>query len=216
VTPFESPGTITTEILARFMRGELDAKGAARELRAAFPYGAETEYVLWPRGTWTEALVQAKKAELASALDEVRFVQATEVARDLPVRAFPFRAADFAERAEVARRRMLPGLRPLMIVALGLLPAAFLARALAGRYLAPFVLTLIIVFSGVAFVLGVRDQWRIRADGLVCPSCGVGLVGTKRFGGRVDLEVMRTGRCPQCRTRLIPPDEVESPSRGVR
>ena len=214
MTPLENPGAVTTEILARFMRGELDAKAAARELRAAFPGGAETEYVLWPRGTWSEALVLAKKAELAAAMDEVRFVQATRGARDLPARAFPFRAADFAARAAVARRRMRRGLRPLVIVALGLLPATFLAWAIAGTQLAPLVLMFIVVFSGVAFFLGIRDERRMRADGVVCPSCGVGLVGTKRFGGRVDLEVMQTGRCPQCRTQLIPPDEVENAAWG--
>ena len=216
MTPSQSPATLTTEILARFMRGELDAHGAARELRAIFPRGAETEYVIWPRGAWSEALLQAKAAELGAAMEEVRLVQATGVAHDLPLRAFPFRAADFAERADVARRRTLRNLGPLVIVALALLPAAFLARAIAGRYVAPFVLAFIIVFSGVAFVLGIRDQQRMRAEGLVCPSCGVGLVGTKRFGGRVDLEVLQTGRCPQCGTQLIPPTEVEIPRRSAR
>jgi hypothetical protein len=210
VKPPETPAAIRTDILARFMRGDLTADGAARALKATFSGGAEKEYLIWPVGTWSGAVMRAKVAELAAAMDDAQFVTAAPGERDLPVRAFPFRAADFARRADVARRRSLRGLGPLLIVAAGGLLVPFLAPGGGARYLVPVLFTFIIVFSGVAFALGIRDQRQSRQQGLVCPSCGVALVGTKRFGGLVDTEVLRTGRCPQCHTQLLHPDEVRN------
>ena len=211
---FETQGAIRTEILARFMRGEVDAHGAARELRATLRSDAENEYLVWPQGAWSQELLQAKVAELAAAMQDIPFGRTSRVDHDVPSGAFPFRRADLAERTEVLRRKTLRQwaiwLGPLLIVFLLVFWLPLLLPSLRGPPLVPFLLTFIVVLSAVAFFLGLRGERWTRASGLVCPSCGGLLFGTRRRGALVHLEVLETGRCPQCRTQLLHPAEVNS------
>lgn len=216
---FEGSGAIKTEILARFMRGELNASGAACELRATLSSDAEYDYLVWPQGNWSQDLLQKKIAELTVAMQDVPIVRISHIDRDVPSGTFPFRSTDFAERAEILRRQTvrdwITWLGPLLILAFAGLGLRMFVPSLASSPLVPFLFAWVLVFSTVAFLLGFRGERLTRRQGLVCPSCGSLLFGSRRRGGLVHLEVLETGRCPQFRTRLLHPVDVPVDSSAI-
>ena len=56
-----------SDILSRFMRGEIEAAAAAAQIKA-LPPAERAAYVVWTQGTFPPGHIQAKAAELNAAL----------------------------------------------------------------------------------------------------------------------------------------------------
>lgn len=73
-----------------------------------------------------------------------------------------------------------------------------------------FVATYALLGVAIASIFGfavVADR-HIRQLGLLCPGCGVPLIGGSRGQTPIDTVVLTTGQCPRCHTQILEPAEV--------
>jgi hypothetical protein len=149
----------------------------------------------------------------------LRSTPALEIKRDdapkLRTKA-PFSRADFAAKAEISRREMAKG----VFIGMGILIAVPPALA-AISWLVPtmprgffrIVMTISCVVAVAAlFVFALRGSRQTRRTGLVCPACGMELVGpggTRMHPFSLQDRVLETGKCPGCNTQLLDEAEVQ-------
>ena len=131
----------------------------------------------------------------------------------------PFRRADFAAKAEIVRKGTVMGTAISMVVLLAWYPSLVaisrLLPTLPHGALIAYQVILFVVAMGSLFVSAARGSRLARRSGLICPACGIELVGTsgrRRFQKQVEDRVLETGKCPGCGAQLLDPSEVGSVS----
>jgi hypothetical protein len=173
------------------------------------------------RATFVAALVVASvwRMRRLSGLSVPAAVARRAENRKIPERA-PFRRNDFAAKSNIARREMLKALIIPALIFLGAPPALAAIYSLVptlprGVPRAPlYIMYAVAIASMFAFVL--RASRLARRSGLVCPACGmelVGLGGTRLRHWSIQQRVLESGKCPSCGEQLLDPTEVGPVSR---
>ena len=127
----------------------------------------------------------------------------------------PFRRADFAAKAEISRREIAKGLLVGGAILIAAPPALVAISWLVPTLTRGFFRTAMTISVAAAitslFAFALRASRQTRRSGLICPACGIELVG--RGGTRLNEfllqdRVLETGKCPRCNTQLLDPAEV--------
>jgi len=119
---------------------------------------------------------------------------------------------EFEEKADCIRGEMGRG----MVIALGTVVVGFPAL-FAVQWLVPgfsttmfFVVTYCLLGVAIAsmFAFAIRADRHLRQLGLLCPGCGIELVGGTRYQTPIDTAVLATGKCPSCHAQILDPAEA--------
>jgi hypothetical protein len=127
----------------------------------------------------------------------------------------PFRRADFAAKAEIARKESAKGATiALAIIVAGGPLGVVITRLFPHLPRVFFIVFMTIYFAGVVgpYVLfTARGSLLARRSGLICPACGIeleGAAGVRNLAYLIENRVLETGKCPGCRAQLLDPSEV--------
>ena len=125
-----------------------------------------------------------------------------------------FTRSDFLARSEAARRQLLPGFWLILVLFVLGIPALFFLKVtfpeMSSRVLQ--IVVWIVLGGSIAgmVISAIITNERLHRLGLVCPSCRAELVGNRR-GVPAEAEVLTTGLCPVCKTRLLDAAETGPP-----
>jgi hypothetical protein len=132
----------------------------------------------------------------------------------------PFRRSEFAAKAEPPRREMAKGFVIALVTAIAAPPTLailhWLVPTLPHGFARTALTTLLVAAIALMFAFVFRGSRLTRRNGLICPACGMELVGTDgtrlHKWSRQD-RVLETGKCPGCGKQLLDPAEVRLISR---
>jgi hypothetical protein len=134
--------------------------------------------------------------------------------RELRTKA-PFRRGDFAAKAEIVRRERVKGTAIAMVILVAWYPSLVaisrLVPTLPRGWLIAYQGILFVAAMGSYLAFTARGSRLTRRSGLICPACGMELVGIHGQGRSQELiqdRVLETGKCPECKKQLLDPAEV--------
>jgi hypothetical protein len=135
--------------------------------------------------------------------------------RELNTKA-PFRRHDFAAKAAIVRKERMRGTAIAMVILLlwypSLIAISRLLPSLPHGWLTAYQAILFVAAMGSYLTFIARGSRLARRSGLICPACGMELVGIRQRAGRpqdlIQDLVLETGKCPGCKKQLLDPAEV--------
>ncbi len=147
-----------------------------------------------------------------------RRIQVTASVSSRTFSAAPFRRSDFEAKAERVRARMAKGavigMGIFLIGSPSLFALSWLVPQVRGGVFSIAMFALLVAAFAPAFASAISASWLMKRIGLVCPACGVELVG---YWGRFatpppQTVVLETGRCRACGAQLLDRAEVGPPT----